>query len=209
MSSINPISTVSPTSLTTPSTTASASTGTNSLTDPNTFLKLLVAELKYQDPMNPTDPNTMLAQTAQFSVVEQLNNLTTQIAAMTTSSQDAAGAALIGRRVAGTDAAGDAVSGVVSGLQTSSSGMELLVGGQDVPLANVTSIADASAATTPSATTPAAGTTTTATTPSTAATTATTDPATSTTPAAAPSTASTSAPDPVTPAATAPTTEPA
>ena len=186
MSSINPISAVSPTTPTTPSTTASASTGTNSLTDPNTFLKLLVAELKYQDPMNPTDPNTMLAQTAQFSVVEQLNNLTTQIAAMTTSSQDAAGAALIGRQIVGTDAAGDAVNGVVSGLQTSSSGMELLVGGKDVPLANVTSIADASAATTPSPTTPAP-----------------------TTPAAAPSTASTSAPDPATPAAPSPTTEPA
>ncbi len=38
----------------------------------NEFLTLLVAQLKNQDPMNPTDPTQFVSQLAQFSTVEQL-----------------------------------------------------------------------------------------------------------------------------------------
>jgi len=38
----------------------------------NQFLTLLVAQLKNQDPMNPTDPTQFVSQLAQFSTVEQL-----------------------------------------------------------------------------------------------------------------------------------------
>ena len=133
MSAINPINAA-------PATSTAPSTGTNSLTDPNTFLKLLVAELKYQDPLNPADPNQYLAQTAQFSMVQKINDLDSQMASMLKASQEAAGAALIGRQVAGTTAQGDTVKGAVTGMQTSSSGVDLLVDGKDVPIANVTSI---------------------------------------------------------------------
>ena len=36
------------------------------------FLKMLVAQLKNQDPLNPMDGKDMAAQLAQFSTVEQL-----------------------------------------------------------------------------------------------------------------------------------------
>ena len=36
------------------------------------FLKLLVAQMKHQDPLNPMDGQQMAAQLAQFSSVEQL-----------------------------------------------------------------------------------------------------------------------------------------
>jgi flagellar basal-body rod modification protein FlgD len=39
------------------------------------FLKLLVAQLKNQDPSNPSDGKDMAAQLAQFSSVEQLQNI--------------------------------------------------------------------------------------------------------------------------------------
>ena len=38
------------------------------------FMKLLVAQMKNQDPLNPADGQEMAAQLAQFSSVEQLQN---------------------------------------------------------------------------------------------------------------------------------------
>jgi flagellar basal-body rod modification protein FlgD len=58
----------------TTSTTAD-STGTSNidgLANENTFLQLLVAQIKNQDPTNPTDSVQFLTQLAQFSQLEQL-----------------------------------------------------------------------------------------------------------------------------------------
>ena len=43
----------------------------------NDFLKLMIAQLQYQDPMNPMDASQFSAQLAQFTVVEELQNLNT------------------------------------------------------------------------------------------------------------------------------------
>jgi flagellar basal-body rod modification protein FlgD len=41
----------------------------------NEFLKLLVAQLKHQDPLSPSNGDQMAAQLAQFSSLEQLQNI--------------------------------------------------------------------------------------------------------------------------------------
>ena len=43
--------------------------------DKDTFLKLMIAQLKHQDPLSPQDGSEYMAQMAQFSSVEQLTNL--------------------------------------------------------------------------------------------------------------------------------------
>ncbi|MCR4791223.1 MAG: hypothetical protein K5871_00580 [Lachnospiraceae bacterium] len=48
--------------------------GSSSL-DKDAFLQLLVAQMKYQDPMQPTSNTEYIAQYAQFSQVEALNNM--------------------------------------------------------------------------------------------------------------------------------------
>jgi len=47
------------------------------------FLKLLVAQLQNQDPMNPSDPTEFTAQLAQFSQLEQLTNITDGLKGLT------------------------------------------------------------------------------------------------------------------------------
>ncbi|MDO9573689.1 MAG: flagellar hook capping FlgD N-terminal domain-containing protein [Candidatus Contubernalis sp.] len=43
--------------------------------DKNAFLQLLVTQLRYQDPLNPQDNSEFMAQMAQFTSLEQLQNL--------------------------------------------------------------------------------------------------------------------------------------
>jgi len=51
-----------------------AKTGSNidGLANENTFLQLLVSQIKNQDPLNPADSIQFLSQLAQFSQLEQL-----------------------------------------------------------------------------------------------------------------------------------------
>lgn len=76
--------------------TTSAATPASSVLNPmgqlgkDEFLKMLVAQLKNQDPMNPMEAQDMAAQLAQFSSLEQLINIGQQLAG-----QDSANSAMI------------------------------------------------------------------------------------------------------------------
>jgi flagellar basal-body rod modification protein FlgD len=52
------------------------------------FLKLLVTQLKNQDPLNPDNPTEFTAQLAQFSSLEQLYNLNTSMVTMVTATNN-------------------------------------------------------------------------------------------------------------------------
>jgi flagellar basal-body rod modification protein FlgD len=71
--------------------TPSASTSSSSnLTDKDAFLKLLVAQIKYQDPLNPADGVQFLSQLAQFSQLEQLININGQLTTLVSDGQPTA-----------------------------------------------------------------------------------------------------------------------
>ena len=53
------------------SSTSSTSTSSSNTVDYNTFLQLLIAEMKNQDPTNPMDTSQYMSQFAQLSSVEQ------------------------------------------------------------------------------------------------------------------------------------------
>ncbi|MXP65553.1 flagellar hook assembly protein FlgD [Roseomonas sp. M0104] len=75
----------------------------NSSEDYDRFLKLLTAQMKYQDPMQPTDPTQFVAQLAQFSQVEQQTKSNTYLKsileAVSGSANLTENAALLGRTV--------------------------------------------------------------------------------------------------------------
>ncbi|MFI7596947.1 flagellar hook assembly protein FlgD [Actinoplanes sp. NPDC049681] len=129
--------------------------GSKSMGDQDTFLKLLVAQLKYQDPSNPADSTQFLAQTAQFTQVEKLG----QIADMMQAQQLIGASALVGRTVTYQDANGVSQTGVVTRTKLNGdSEPTLVVGNMDVQLSKVTEVQQTAVAQ------PAAGTGQTATT---------------------------------------------
>jgi flagellar basal-body rod modification protein FlgD len=72
------------------------------------FLRLLITQLQHQDPLNPMDQNQFLSQTAQFSSLEQLQNINqalSDLAVATSSTGVAQAATLLGKtaKVAGRD----------------------------------------------------------------------------------------------------------
>ncbi len=83
--------------------TATSSIGATSAQDQSDrFLKLLVAQLNNQDPMNPMDNAQMTSQIAQINTVsgiQQLNDSIKSMAAQYTSMQVMQGASMIGHEV--------------------------------------------------------------------------------------------------------------
>jgi flagellar basal-body rod modification protein FlgD len=83
-----------------PSSTSATPSLTGQTLGKNDFLKLLITQLQNQDPLNPLDQNQFLAQTAQFTQLEDLQNISSQLSDMTKLSQGqsfAQGAALLGK----------------------------------------------------------------------------------------------------------------
>lgn len=76
----------------------------NSNMDKDAFFKLMLAQLKNQDPMNPLKNHEMAAQLAQFSSLEQMTNMNTTLTKLegkTTQPENFQALNLIGKTVAG------------------------------------------------------------------------------------------------------------
>ncbi len=107
------------------------------------FLKLLVAQMRFQDPSKPVDSSQMMAQTATFSQVEKLEQLATQNAALLVLQEASTAGALVGRSVTYTDTDGAEVTGKVTAVRLASADQEAVatVGGKQVAVGRITSIA--------------------------------------------------------------------
>jgi flagellar basal-body rod modification protein FlgD len=119
--SVNPYDFLNGTSSAASQSSASKSTQSNQQLGQNEFLKLMIAQLKNQDPMKPTDPNQFLSQLAQFSQVTGIQNMQTSMEDLATSlrsSQVLNGTSLVGHDVLApatkqTIESGQTVSGAV------------------------------------------------------------------------------------------------
>ncbi len=82
------------------------------------FLKILLTQLTYQDPMKPVDNQQFLAQMAQFTSLEQTQQLNDKIAVLISNQAALQSVGLIGRTVDIT-ANGSTVTGSVTALSLS------------------------------------------------------------------------------------------
>jgi flagellar basal-body rod modification protein FlgD len=99
----------------------------------NDFLKLMIAQLQAQDPLNPGNTNEYVTELAQFTQVEQTTNLAN-------ASELSGAVQLIGRTV-NYSAAGGGGTGQVESIQSSSSGTTVTVGGKSgITLASITEV---------------------------------------------------------------------
>jgi flagellar basal-body rod modification protein FlgD len=122
-------------------TTAGTSSSSSTAVDKDMFLKLMVEQLKNQDPMNPTDSSAFLAQTAQFTSLEKLEAVATQSAQSLTAQMAFGASGLVGRSITYLGADGAQGSGKVDSVRFTATGPLLGVNGAEIELASVQKVA--------------------------------------------------------------------
>lgn len=110
------------------------------------FLKILVAQLKHQDPMQPLQDRDFIAQMAQFSSVEQMMNISTNMAALRQSMGITPG--LIGKTIVWHDMAADGtrmeeMHGIVEAITFKEGLQYAVVGQKEVALDQIIKIREA------------------------------------------------------------------
>jgi flagellar basal-body rod modification protein FlgD len=141
MATTNPVSTTNTWNYVAESSTTSKTTGDSTL-GKDQFLKILITQLQNQDPMQPMEDKEFIAQMAQFSSVEQLMNISTQLTALNQSLGSVSG--LIGKEVTWTDTATDLPkSGNVESIVVSSGVQYAVVGTERIALTDITQIQNA------------------------------------------------------------------
>ena len=122
-------------------------TGTSNL-DRDAFMRLLVEQLKNQDPLEPKANEDFIAQLAQFSSLEEMQGVNENLVGLAVLQQSNAlmgqltdSSALIGKSVKFIDPSTNAEAyGPVASVKIQDGLAILRIDGQDIPLANVTEV---------------------------------------------------------------------
>ena len=100
------------------------------------FLKLLVAQLQAQDPLEPVKDQEFTAQLAQFSTLEGIEKLNANFGDMLALQQVTQGAGLLGKNVTYTLKDGTH-TGKVEAFSLADGHLQVKVDGQEVPIAQI------------------------------------------------------------------------
>lgn len=116
----------------------SSVTNNNSFVSQNTFLSLLITQLKNQDPLNPQDSSQFVAQLASFSSLEQM----TQVNAKMETVLENSVVSMIGQTVTVADQNSQTgfVTGQVTGVVYFANGPAVQINGVDYPLSAVQNV---------------------------------------------------------------------
>ncbi len=117
----------------------SSKTGFSGMTSQD-FMKLLIAQLQNQDPLQPTDNEQLLNQITSMRELQSNLELESTLKSITVNQQFASAASLLGQTITGTTSSKEPVTGVVSQVFLKDNSVILGVDDKEVPLANVTTI---------------------------------------------------------------------
>lgn len=149
---IMPISTSAPAAITDP---GPPPANPAAILDRDAFLKLLVAQLRYQDPTKPVDSSAMVAQSAQLSMVDQLATISKSLERQGTTDKLTLAGSMVGKQITFANPDGIVTTGVVSWVRFDGDEVLLGTGAWEVPYDGVTSISAAPAPPAPVTVTPA------------------------------------------------------
>lgn len=115
-------------------------TGFNSLSADH-FMKMLIAQLKNQDPLEPVGNEEILNQLSMMRSLQSNIELGDAMKSITSNQQLSTAAGFIGREVTGTNEAGNPVSGTAVRAFLRDGKAFVAVGEDELPLSNVISVA--------------------------------------------------------------------
>ncbi len=106
------------------------------------FLNLLITQLRYQDPLNPVDDKEFISQMAQFSSLEQMQNMNRNL--LKYQAYALLGKYITANVVDTATQASKTVEGEVTSVKISGSKVYAVVGNTDVPVDDIVNVADPS-----------------------------------------------------------------
>ena len=105
------------------------------------LLKLFVAQLKNQSPMDPLKGHEFVAQLAQFTSLEQLTNLNTSFAETFKFQQLFGGGDLIGKRATYFDTdSNENAEGIIQGAMVNDGSISVVIENREIPISDITGV---------------------------------------------------------------------
>jgi len=110
--------------------------------DKDTFLNILVNQLRYQNPLSPQDSDSFINQMVQLTTIEQIANLTASMEKMLESQEFNRAVSLIGYQVTVLDSGGETVQGTVEKVTMVDGEPRLFINNSEYPLSKLVSISE-------------------------------------------------------------------
>ena len=115
--------------------------GTKKSLQASDFINMMVTQLQNQDPTEPTKSSDLLAQMSQIGSLQSSTDLQASLKTMTMQNSLSNASSMIGKTVAGKDANGEDLSGVVTSVKVSEGALSLqLDSGESMSMDNVLSV---------------------------------------------------------------------
>ena len=124
----------------TPKALPTSTSGNTSGLDRDAFMKLMVAQMRYQDPSKPMDGSAFIAENAQFTNIELLQKVQESQADLLSFQSVVLSSGLVGKTVTGIAIDGSTVTGKVDSAQVIAKNGVVTVGGKQIPVTNVTEV---------------------------------------------------------------------